>query len=142
MELKRQHDVADVGRFKSTTQITPQLTNLCSPKSRKIFLKQPKPFLEVSSRYSEVELSDRPLSALSFITKRENDEIISKEVKRKLSKNLSKIRQFQKNTRPSNIHTKLTIVGDLVKQIQYDYNRVLVQEAQFTVLQSNIPARI
>ena len=93
------------------------MTNPCTPQSRLILSKQSKPLLEVSSRYSETDLNDRPLSAISFITKKENDDILSKELKRKLSKQNSKIKRFEEKIRSSNVHAKLTMVGDLVKQI-------------------------
>lgn len=71
----------------------------------------------MSSRYSETNLNDRPFSAMSFIVKKENDDILSKEQKRKLSKQNSKTKRFEEEVRSSNVNAKMTMVGDLVKQI-------------------------
>lgn len=93
------------------------MTNPCTPQSRLILSKQSKPLLEVFSRYSETDPKDRPLSAISFITKKENDDIISKESKRKLSKQNSRLKRFEEKVRSYNVHAKLTMFRDLVKQI-------------------------
>jgi len=54
---------------------------------------------------------------MSFIVKKENDDILSKEQKRKLSKQNSKTKRFEEKVRSSNVNAKMTMVGDLVKQI-------------------------
>ena len=68
-----QSDVAQE-QIDSKALVTRILTPPFEKSQRKIVLKQQKPIIEVSSRYSDYDLNERPLSALSYITKKENEE--------------------------------------------------------------------